>query len=70
MVFWLTLVLTEGWAKATEYFGRRLKGGFKGYNMGYALFVVVYDFTPIYSQLWQSVAIALGYPACRTATPH
>ena len=38
--------------------------------MGYALAVVVYDFTPIYSLLWQLVAMALGYPACGTATPH
>ena len=38
--------------------------------MGYALNAAVYDFTPIYSRLWQSVAMALGYPACGTATPH
>ena len=38
--------------------------------MGYAFTAAVYDFTPIYSRLWQSVAMALGYPACGTATPH
>ena len=35
--------------------------------MGYALTLAVYDFTPIHSRLWQSVAMAVGYPACGTA---
>ena len=37
--------------------------------MGYALILAVYDFTPIHSRLWQSVAMAVGYPACGTANP-
>ena len=38
--------------------------------MGCAFTVAVYDFTPIYSRLWQSVAMAVAYPACGTATPY
>ena len=37
------------------------------FRMGYALTLAVYDFTPIHSRLWQSVAMAVGYPACGTA---
>ena len=38
-------------------------------HMGGALNAAVYDFTPIYSRLWQSVAMAVGYPVCGTANP-
>ena len=38
--------------------------------MGGAYNVAVYDFTPIYSRLWQSVSMAVGYPACGTATSY
>ena len=38
--------------------------------MGCAFTVAVYDFTPIYSPLWQSVSMAVGYPGCGTAIPH
>ena len=37
--------------------------------MGCALNSAVYDFTPIYSRLWQSVSMAVGYPVCGTANP-
>ena len=38
--------------------------------MGGAFTVAMYDFTPIYLRLWQSVTMAVGYPGCGTATPH
>ena len=38
--------------------------------MGDAFIVAVYDFTPVYSRVWQSVTMAVGYPGCGTATPH
>ena len=38
--------------------------------MGGAFTAAVYDFTPIYSRLWQSVTMAVGYPGCGTAIPH
>ena len=39
-------------------------------TMGGAFTAAVYDFTPIYSRLWQSVTMAVGYPGCGTAIPH
>ena len=37
--------------------------------MGGASNAAVYDFTPIYSRMWQSVSMAVGYPGCGTAIP-
>ena len=42
---------------------------FKVLVMGGAFKAAVYDFTPIYSRLWQSVSMAVGYPVCGTANP-
>ena len=50
-------------------FSRVNKNWNKSSSMGCAFTVALYDFTPIYSRLWQSVSMAVGYPGCRTATP-
>ena len=39
------------------------------FSMGGASKAAVYDFTPIYSRMWQSVSMAVGYPGCGTVTP-
>ena len=64
----LWVPLTHGWTDGIKHTSC-LKSSVPEF-MGCAFTVAVYDFTPIYSRLWQSVAMAVAYPACGTATPY